>query len=247
MIKLINVENTNKSILFWSGFAILLSTSFLVILNINEAFYFELARENANAELLTAFFYFLAGTFLLIFTIRKSAQNKHKGNKLEFIFPLFFALFFLFIAGEEESWGQWLFDYQLPESVKEANYQEEINIHNLNFFLTSLVSTHFILNLFAVLCGIIFPICYHFSTTIRSFMDRLHFPVCPLLCGPFIICGIINERVGVMILDHWSHCEIKEFIFSIAFFLFSISVLTEKNKILLNSKYIVPKKPAGTK
>ena len=236
MIEYLKVENTKKSLFFWSSFSVLLSISFLFILLTNKELYFKLAQENTNAELLTAFFYFLAGILLIIFVIKKYSKKKHKVSKMVFFFPLCFALFFLFIAGEEESWGQWFFNYQVPDSIKATNYQEEINIHNLDFFLTSLMSTHFILNSFAVFCGIILPVCYRFSEAIRNFINKLHFPVCPLLCGPFILCGIFNERVGIMILEHWSHCEIKEFIFSIAFFLFSISVITEKNKAVLGSK-----------
>ena len=35
------------------------------------------------------------------------------------------------IAGEELSWGQWIFHWETPEALAEVNLQQETNIHNL--------------------------------------------------------------------------------------------------------------------
>lgn len=37
----------------------------------------------------------------------------------------------LFVAGEEISWGQWIFHWETPASLAEANLQHETNLHNL--------------------------------------------------------------------------------------------------------------------
>ena len=42
------------------------------------------------------------------------------------------ALGFLFIAGEEISWGQRLFGVETPDYLHERNTQAELNLHNLN-------------------------------------------------------------------------------------------------------------------
>lgn len=44
------------------------------------------------------------------------------------------ALFFFFIAGEEISWGQRIFNIATPESIAEVNAQQETNLHNLDIF-----------------------------------------------------------------------------------------------------------------
>ncbi|MEE2526544.1 hypothetical protein V0U79_09210 [Hyphobacterium sp. HN65] len=41
------------------------------------------------------------------------------------------ALACFFIAGEELSWGQWIFHWSTPDSLAEVNLQNETNLHNL--------------------------------------------------------------------------------------------------------------------
>lgn len=44
------------------------------------------------------------------------------------------ALFFFVAAGEELSWGQHLLGFDTPEGLKNANVQQEFNLHNLAIF-----------------------------------------------------------------------------------------------------------------
>ena len=44
---------------------------------------------------------------------------------------LLLALACFFIAGEEISWGQWIFHWATPEGLAAANLQHETNLHNL--------------------------------------------------------------------------------------------------------------------
>jgi len=44
---------------------------------------------------------------------------------------LFWATASFYFAGEEISWGQWLFHWETPEKLKEWNDQGETNLHNL--------------------------------------------------------------------------------------------------------------------
>ena len=41
------------------------------------------------------------------------------------------ALAFLFATGEEISWGQHIFGFETPDYIRDRNYQEEFNFHNL--------------------------------------------------------------------------------------------------------------------
>lgn len=74
------------------------------------------------------------------------------------------ALFCLFSAGEEISWGQRLFGFQPPEILLENNFQQEANLHNIlkgraigGFELES----KNLLALVAAVFGILFPIAAH--------------------------------------------------------------------------------------
>ncbi len=55
----------------------------------------------------------------------------HQGLRPRGIAYLALALGFVFIAGEEISWGQRIFDFTGPETLVERNLQSEANVHNL--------------------------------------------------------------------------------------------------------------------
>ncbi|MEZ4485634.1 MAG: hypothetical protein R2864_14015 [Syntrophotaleaceae bacterium] len=60
--------------------------------------------------------------------------NEYRKNKFTFFafWTIFFAAFCFVCCGEELSWGQHLFKYEVNEFVSEYNKQRETNIHNLN-------------------------------------------------------------------------------------------------------------------
>jgi len=127
--------------------AVFVSTILLITSQVTPELYIALTEEGKNLEFLTAIFYLLGGISLLYV-----AAKQRKVHLLSSIFILLLGLFFIFIGGEEESWGQWMFNYDVSESVKQVNTQDEINIHNLNIFKGAL-NPHFILNLFILLFG----------------------------------------------------------------------------------------------
>jgi hypothetical protein len=75
------------------------------------------------------------GTFWAFFTaaavfLYASFLQRRREGRLPWFF-LLVALFCLFVAGEEVSWGQRLFGYRPPSYFLEFNYQQELNLHNL--------------------------------------------------------------------------------------------------------------------
>lgn len=61
------------------------------------------------------------------------------------------ALFFFICAGEEISWGQRLFGFATPESVREVNEQAEFNLHNLHLKgISPLGIVSFLLKIFGI-------------------------------------------------------------------------------------------------
>lgn len=51
-------------------------------------------------------------------------------QRLTTIWLFLFAAALLFLGGEEISWGQRILDFQAPESITAANFQNEFNLHN---------------------------------------------------------------------------------------------------------------------
>jgi hypothetical protein len=71
------------------------------------------------------------------------------------------------MAGEEVSWGQNVFGFAPPESVRAANAQEEFNLHNLNLrLLLGLPADHWLAPRLENANGILNPAYYLFSATV---------------------------------------------------------------------------------
>lgn len=228
------VSNSYKSVGIWSLFSVIVVSGMAITLLLDRGLYINLAKEGANTELLTAVFYFVAGIF---FFIRGYKEHKSGNSLMSIAFLVLFGLFFIFIAGEEESWGQWLVGYEPPQTISDINYQGETNIHNFAFFkkYDAIFNQHRILNLFVLVVGIIIPLFYRYCYGIRKWINKMFFPVCPFSCSPMFVLAMAYEKTSMMIFPHWANVEIREFLFSIGFLLCSIAVLTRKN-VLENSR-----------
>ncbi len=91
---------------------------------------------------------------LMIFARRKDCPRPWMGPLM-----LVFALGFLYIAGEEASWGQHLFLWDTPGWLSEANRQNETNFHNLHLSIDRIPKT--IIGIGIVLSGLAWPIYSH--------------------------------------------------------------------------------------
>lgn len=92
---------------------------------------------------------------LMIFANRKKCPRPWMGALM-----LIFALGFVYIAGEEASWGQHLFLWDTPAWLSEANRQNETNLHNLHLSLDRIPKT--IIGIGIVLSGLAWPLFSHF-------------------------------------------------------------------------------------
>ncbi len=225
--RILEVSNTRRSIGVWSVIACAFVAVFLIILSIDRDLYMELAKEGTNTERLTSISYLVAGVLFLVLSWRNYRQTHSFGMLL---FPLLFGLFFLFIAGEEESWGQWLLYYDPPAAFKDMNTQKEVNVHNLSLF-ASFLSPHSILNLVALLIGVLIPLGYRFIAPLRRLANAVNFPVSPMACITLFVLGLLYERVSGLIYHQWANAEIREFIFSVGFFLFAVSAYRRRNRL----------------
>lgn len=187
--------------------------------------YIALGTEDAVGENATALFYGVAAILLWIVAARRIARDRGAWKKQ--ILTVLLGGFFFFIAGEEISWGQRLLGFEVPDTVRSHNVQSEFNFHNLQVFdrHRAIISQHAILNLFAVMMGVMIPLAYRYSPAGRRLLDRVGFPVVPLSLSGFFVLGLVHTKGIQKFEPHWAHTEVKELVFSIGFFLFAVLAL----------------------
>jgi len=103
-------------------FFLLFAVEFLF--GIDDDFYRQVTKEDGIIENETALAYFISFIFSL------AIATFFKERKIFLVLFLILAFGFLFIALEEISWGQRIFNFKTPEWFPE-NLQGEANIHNL--------------------------------------------------------------------------------------------------------------------
>lgn len=62
----------------------------------------------------------------------------------------------IYFAGEEISWGQWLFQWDTPEAFSGINDQNETNLHNISTWLDQKPRT--LVELWIFFTGLVFPV-----------------------------------------------------------------------------------------
>lgn len=66
--------------------------------------------------------------FAMLFAVR--IYSPKIGKTKLFAFLGFLSVALIFVIGEEISWGQRIFNWETPETIKAYNYQDETNLHN---------------------------------------------------------------------------------------------------------------------
>ncbi len=211
----------NSSFYLYSIFAIIACTVLTLYYFIDEQFFSWFADEDHFSENLSALFLLLTGVILIInsfYRIKKGRRFRQEA------FFFLFGLMFVFAFGEEISWGQRLFDIPTPEFFLKYNAQQELSFHNLFIFHTSLYNPNTILDVFIFIMGIMIPILCFRSKRIRKALVKINFPIIPFSFLPIFSMGLIYGLAMVQITHHhlFAPNEIKEFIYSIGFFLYAI-------------------------
>lgn len=161
----------------------------------------QLGREDNFFENLTAIFFLLASVFFLI--AFRCTRN---------LFYLSLFLLFLFGAGEEISWGQRIFGFDLPDFIIRHNVQKEFNLHNIEFFngedhdhnkktgLAKWVSINFIYKLFWLSYCVTIPLCAVCHSSVQSLTKIIKLPVPPVEIGIFFVINWVIFRTGLSFL-----------------------------------------------
>lgn len=112
--------------------------------------YTRLLQEDGWAEWAT----FLAFATAFVLGAKAFRESRDKVGRWERWYGLGLALFCLFVAGEEISWGQRLLGFRPPNYFLEHNYQQEANLHNL---LKEVLDTRWMVMAIALGFGVIVP------------------------------------------------------------------------------------------
>jgi hypothetical protein len=92
----------------------------------NADLYYHILQEDQAVEWASLWSFFTAGGFFVL-----AARRQHRATGAFPWFLLGLALFCLFVAMEEISWGQRVFGYRPPDYFLAQNYQQELNLHNI--------------------------------------------------------------------------------------------------------------------
>ena len=154
-----------------------------------------LLHENGIYETVGAVACFAAGLVFLC-SFRLSSRKK---LYILSLWMLFFAIGCLFIAGEEISWGQHWFHYNVPGYIANNNFQHEFNLHNSMLIQSrnnSLSSIFFKLLIFYF---ILFPMFLEISPTIKKWSKKIFVPIPSMLIALVALTAkfadIINHKI----------------------------------------------------
>jgi len=157
--------------------------------------------EDGLFENLTALAFFLTSLAFLILFIRTRK-----------VIHILFFLLFLFGTGEEISWGERIFHFEVPESIAAINAQNEFNIHNLKVLssfdengikpgLSRYMTVSAFYLLFCFFYGILLPVFFIRISFIRKLVNRIHLPIPPLVLGIFFL-------INYLIFKSLSHVDV---------------------------------------
>jgi len=118
-----------KTVSYWTSALLLIAIWVLFVAD--ERFYLSITKEDGLVENLTCLGFLSAG--ILSFLIAKVCRRANISNTEKAVLTVIFsiaAVSFVLVALEEISWGQRIFGFETPDSLKDVNTQAEINIHN---------------------------------------------------------------------------------------------------------------------
>lgn len=162
---------------------------------------------------------FLAAAVLLFRSFWLSQGN---GNDLGILKTnrnwIFIGLGLLFFVafGEEISWGQRIFGWSTPEALAEVNYQQETNIHNLDFFTFKeetgdawyapllVLNAGRIFFYFWFSFMVIIPLLNLYHQKSRLLFSKINIPIAPLWTGLLMISTVLLSKVYKIIFANAS-------------------------------------------
>lgn len=177
----------NRLVLIW--LAVLVVASYGVLL-VGQPILDWLIKEDGLIESVGTAGFFVAGLCFLGAWWRER-RAKRPFFWLKQLAYVGLAALLIFIAGEEISWGQRIFDFDTPEEMREINTQDEFNFHNLELIQNnSLLNTDRLLTLFALGFTLVVPLTAVLHPPTGTWFNKLA-PVPPWLLGLLFLLNYI--------------------------------------------------------
>jgi heme/copper-type cytochrome/quinol oxidase subunit 3 len=122
-----------------------------------------------------------------ILTVFVAKMKFQQGDKVMAGLYVVLCVGLFFIIGEEVSWGQRIFGWSTPESMKVINKQDETNIHNIHGVGTTFKWLHLLVGAY----GTFLPLILMRSKKLARFRDELsmlvpHYTLIPFFAIPFV-------------------------------------------------------------
>ena len=188
---------------------------------------------------------FLAASviFFMLFLRLRRKNTKVASDVGAWWWYLILAALFLFVAGEEISWGQRIFGWQTPEWMAESNIQGETTIHNLELFNAhtkdhelkpfwqSLLTMNRLFSLFWLSWCLLLPLAVSFDIPLVSKLTSwFRVPIPDVFHGCLFFTTYATTKLFVMVNKPEERIlaqtdEIKESFFAIIFLLVSLYFL----------------------
>jgi len=220
---------------FWLALPFIILASFAFFQFASPEWVINIAKEDSFFEWLT--FLCLFGAAVMYYLSFRKYKN---------FFLLVLALAMFFGAGEEISWGQRIFGFSTPESIKQVNTQGEFTIHNLEVFsgkqfdqhkrtgIENLLKISFLFKIFTFIFGILLPLATYHVKSIATLTKKMKLPIPPISIGIFFFFSWLFMVIETKYLLHpwadksqystmiFSATEIYEFISALVLFLIGL-------------------------
>ena len=160
----------------------------------------------------------------LRYKIKGQAERTRKN-----IFYLLLSLFFLLAFLEEISWGQRIFGVETPAIFAKYNHQEEINLHNLNWFhgrddsgnrkpfLQLLINGDRLFSIFWFVYCVCIPLLGKYHQRMNKVFSKIRLPVIPLYYACLFPFNYVVSRAVYAMYPMDGVVETKEAISAILF------------------------------
>ncbi len=148
----------------------------------------------------------------------------------------------VYIAGEELSWGQQLFNWETPEKIQAINDQNETNLHNISSWLDQ--KPRLLVELWVLVGGIVLPVWW-FSKRIKHSSDNWRYWFWPdHVCLPTAVLAILvkvperlRDNFDYRLFEHnVRYSELQEFYIALFLSMYLYSFYIRLKKINLADK-----------